>query len=158
MPPSKEKQRMKRLIHPTLLALAATGCMHSRAALIDPSREADKCEMIQTLMREPVPRQFLSQLMARRGDDRPSQVLVFVFRPEQALLERLFAGTPKCGDTHYKVVQDITKKGLVLFLQPEASGYSFDAQLSVPNELSLGSGAKGTLTRRDDRGWVASSF
>ena len=85
---------MKRLVLPALLALAATGsgCMRSRAALINPTEETGKCELVQVLMREHVPQQLLAGL-AVDGHDGPAQVLVFVRRPEQAMLERLFAAT-----------------------------------------------------------------
>jgi hypothetical protein len=149
---------MKELVLPALalIALAAPDCLLSREELINPSEEAGKCEMVQTVMREPVPQRLLSGLMAEGYDT--AQVLVFVLRPEQGQLERLFAGTPTCRGVNYKVVDDITMKAIVLFLQPQANGYIFDAQLSTPNELSLGTEAKGKLSKRDDGGWVASSL
>ncbi len=148
---------MKRSVLAALLTLAIPNCMLSREALINPSEEAGKCEMVQTVMREPLPQRLLSRLMAE-GYGGPSQVIVFVLRPEQGQLERLFAGTPTCRGVNYKVVDDLTMKAIVLFLQPQANGYIFDAQLSTPNELSLGTEAKGRLSRRDDGGWVASSL
>ncbi|QRO01139.1 hypothetical protein JRI60_19935 [Archangium violaceum] len=147
---------MKRLVPPALIALAATGCMHSPEALINPTEEAGKCELVQTLMRERVSQGLLSELSAQ-GSDGPAQVLVFVRRPEQGMLERLFQGDPTCGGPNYRAVQDITMKAVVLFLQPRGNGYIYDAQLAAPNELSLGGEAKGAVSR-DGGGWVASGL
>ncbi|MCY1079737.1 hypothetical protein [Archangium lansingense] len=149
---------MKRLVLPALLALAATGCMRSRASLIKPDEEASKCELVQTLMREPVTQQLLSGLMAD-GREGPSQVLVFVRRPEESMLERLFAGEdPSCGGPHYKVVQQITTDAVVLFLQPRVGGYVYDVQRVAPDELSLGGEAKGAVMKSEAGTWVSSSI
>ncbi|MFY0566107.1 hypothetical protein ACN28E_20000 [Archangium lansingense] len=149
---------MKRLVLPALLALAATGCMRSRASLIKPDEEASKCELVQTLMREPVTQQLLSGLMAD-GREGPSQVLVFVRRPEESMLERLFAGEdPSCGGPHYKVVQQITTDAVVLFLQPRVGGYVYDVQRAAPDELSLGGEAKGAVMKSEAGTWVSSSI
>lgn len=148
---------MKRLVLPALFALTATGCMHSAEARIEPAEEAGKCELVQTLMRERVPQQLLSELMAD-GNDGPSQVLVFVRRPEEAMLERLFVGgEPECGGPNYKVVQAITREAVVFFLQPRENGYIYDAQRVAPDELSLGGEAKGAVTKSEG-GWVSSSI
>ncbi len=148
---------MKRLVPTALLVLAATGCMHSRESLIKPDEEAGKCELVQTIMREQVPQQLLSGLDAE-GRDGPSQVLVFVRRPEEALLERLFAGEPSCAGSNYKVVQQSTTNAVVLFLQPHGDGYLYDALRAAQNELTLGGEAKGSVIKRDGGGWAASSI
>jgi hypothetical protein len=147
---------MKRLVLPALFALAATGCMRSRASLVDPQEEAGKCELVQTLMREPAPQQYLANLAAA-GRDGPAQVLVFLRRPEQNLLERLFAGEPNCGGYNYNVVQESTTESLVLFLQPQGDGYAFDVQSAAPDELALGGTPQGMVSKRDGGGWAASS-
>ena len=149
---------MKRLVLSALLALAATGCMRSRVALVNPAEEAGKCELVQTLMRQPLPRQYLAQLAAT-GRDVPAQVLVYVRRPEQSLLERLFEGeTTTCGGNDFSVVQQSTTQALVVFLQPLGNGYTFDVQQVAPDELSLGGEPKGTVTKSDGGGWVASGI
>ncbi len=149
---------MKRLVLPALLALAATGCMRSRASLIRPDEEATKCELVQTLMREQVPQELLAGL-AVDGRDAPSQVLVFVRRPEEAMLERLFAGDePTCGGPNYKVVQNITSDAVVLYLQPRVGGYIYDAQRAAPDQLSLGGEAKGAVMKSEGGAWVSSSI
>ncbi|WP_146209738.1 hypothetical protein [Vitiosangium sp. GDMCC 1.1324] len=149
---------MKRLLLLALLALAAPGCMRSRASLIKPEEEANKCELVRALMRERVPQQILSGLSAD-GHDGLSQVLVFLRRPEQAMLERLFAADePSCGGTNYKVVQQITTEAVVLFLQPRGTGYIYDAQRATPDALSLGGEAKGAMTKDDGGAWVSSSI
>ncbi len=149
---------MKRLVLPALLALAAPGCMHSRASLIKPDEEASKCELVQTLMREQVPQELLASIAAD-GRDGPSQVLVFVRRPEEAMLERLFAGDePKCGGLNYQVVQSSTTDAVVLFLQPRVGGYIYDAVRAAPDELSLGGEAKGAVMKSEGGAWVSSSI
>ena len=149
---------MKSLVLPALLALAATGCMHSRASLVSPEEEAGKCELVQTLMRQPLPQAYLAQL-ASAGHDEPAQVLVYVRRPEQSLLERLFEGEETtCGGLGYNVVQQSTTQALVLFLQPRGNGYTFDVQHAAPDQLSLGGEPKGLVTKGDGGGWVASGL
>ncbi|HEX8822000.1 MAG TPA: hypothetical protein VF794_18890 [Archangium sp.] len=149
---------MKSLVLPTLLALAATGCMHSRERLANPAEEAGKCELVQTLMRQPLPQAYLAQLAAG-GRDEPAQVLVYVRRPEQSLLERLFEGEETtCGGLGYNVVQQSTTRALVVFLQPTGNGYTFDVQRAAPDELSLGGEPKGVVTKSDGGGWAASSL
>jgi hypothetical protein len=148
---------MKRLVLPALIALAAAGCVRSSEVLVNPSEEAGKCELVQTLMRERVSQGLLSELAAQ-GSEGPAQVLVFVRRPDQAMLERLFQGDPTCGGPNYKAVQDITMKAVVVFLQPQANGYVFDAQLAAPNELSLGGEPKGAVMKREGGGWVTSGL
>lgn len=149
---------MKRLALPALLALAATGCMHSPAALINPQVESGKCSLVQTLMRERLPQRILSEIAAD-GHDGPAQVLVFVRRPQEAMLERLFAGEPTCGGTNYKVVQQSTTEAVVLLLEPQkGGGYAFDAQRAAPDALALEGTLHGTVTQVDGGGWAASSL
>lgn len=148
---------MKRLMLSALFALAATGCMRSSAALVDSQEEASKCELVQTLMRESTPRQYLSQLEAR-GHGGPVQVLVFLRVHEQYyLLERFFEGEPKCGGDNYNVVRESTTEALVLFLQPRGDGYTFEVQSAAPDELTLSGTPQGTVTKRDGGSWAASS-
>ncbi len=149
---------MKRLVLPALLALAATGCMRSGASLIRPDEEAAKCELVQALMREQLPQELLAGL-AVDGRDAPSQVLVFVRRPEEAMLERLFVGDePSCGGPNYNVVQSSTTDAVVLFLQPREGGYIYDAQRAAPDQLSLGGEAKGAVMKSSGGAWVSSGI
>ncbi|ATB38106.1 hypothetical protein CYFUS_003532 [Cystobacter fuscus] len=148
---------MKRLVLPALLALASPGCMHAPApAPAAPENEATKCELVQTLVREQLPQQILSGLEAD-GHDGPTQVLVFVQDADENVLERLFSGEPSCGGPNFKVVREITREALVLFLQRQGEGYVYDAQRAGPNRMSLGGKAKGAVMKRSGV-WAASSI
>ncbi|ATB32530.1 hypothetical protein [Melittangium boletus] len=147
---------MKRLVLPALLALASTGCMHAQAPLVPEPDEAGKCELIQTLMREQLPQRLLQGLV-EDGHSSPTQVLVFVRKPDDAVLERLFAGDPSCEGPAFKVVREITGESLVLFLQPQGDGYVYDAQRASPERMSLGGEAKGAVRKREGV-WAASSI
>ncbi len=146
---------MKRLSLPALLALAATGCTHA----IPPAppsavEEGAKCELVQTLMRERVPQQLLASLA--NGENTAAQVVVFVRREGEDVLERLFAGEPTCAGPQYKVVQDGTREAVVLFLQPKGTGYVYAAQRAAPGELVLGGEPRGSVNKNDGGGWIAS--
>ena len=149
---------MKRLVLPALLALASTGCSHAPvpAATAPKHDEAGKCELVQALMRERVPQRLLGD-MTEEGQSTPAQVLVFVRQPDEAVLERFFAGDPACAGPGFKVVRDITRETLVLFLQPQGEGYVYDAQRAGPDRMSLGGEAKGAVQKREGV-WAASSI
>jgi hypothetical protein len=86
------------------------------------------------------------------------QVLVFVRKPEQGLLERFFAGeSPECGTAEFRVVRELGKQGLVLYLQETRDGYAYDAQRAGPEELSMGGTPQGLVRRSGGGGWVAVS-
>ncbi|MET0402737.1 MAG: hypothetical protein ABW123_10055 [Cystobacter sp.] len=148
---------MKRLALPALLALAVTGCQHARAPVSEVAREDDagKCALVQTLVREQLPRDILSGLES--DHDGPSQVLVFVRGEDEAVLERLFSGDPSCRGSNFKVVQEITREALVLFLERQGAGFVYDAQRAAPDRMSLGGKARGTVTKRSGV-WAASSI
>jgi hypothetical protein len=148
---------MKRLVLPALLALAFTGCMHAQAPVAAAREdETGKCDLVQTLVREQLPQQILSGLVAD-GHDGPTQVLVFVRGSDENVLERLFSGDPSCGGPNFKVVREITREALVLFLQRQGDGYVYDAQRAGPNRMSLGGPAKGAVMKREGV-WAASSI
>ena len=147
---------MKRLLLPAVLALAATsGCTHV-IPNAEPSEgvETAKCALVQTLMRERIPQQLLESV--NRGEDVAAQVVVYLHRPEEEVLERLFTGEPSCEGPHYKVVRESTRDAVVLFLQPKGKGYVYSAQRAAPGQLALGGAVKGSVEPRDDGGWVAS--
>ena len=151
---------MKRLVLPALLALAATGCMHAlppeTAATATPEAESGKCALVQTLVREQEPQRILSGLEAD-GHDGPTQVLVFVRGPDEDVLERLFSGDPACGGANFKVVREITREAMIIFLQRQGEGFVYDAQRAGPNRMSLGGPAKGAVKKREGI-WAASSI
>jgi hypothetical protein len=147
---------MKRLVLPALLALASPGCSHAPAPLAPVQDEAGKCDLVQALMREQLPQRLLGD-MTEEGHSTPAQVLVFVRQPDEAVLERFFTGDPACGGPDFKVVRDITRETLVLFLQPQGEGYVYDAQRAAPDRMSLGGEAKGAVRKREGV-WAASSI
>ena len=119
-------------------------------------RDRSKCELIQTLMRERAPQQLLQKL-AEDGHSTPSQVVVFMRQPDEAVLERFFAGDPSCQGSAFKVVHDLTGEGVVLFLRGQADGYVYDAQRASADRMSLGGDAKGAVRKREGV-WAASSI
>ncbi len=142
---------------PALLTLAAAGCVRAPPSAVRTQEESAKCELVRTLMQEPLPRRYLSQLEAE-GKEGPAPVLVFLRDPEEGLLERLFVGEPTCEGNGYRVVQHILTDSVVLYLQPTGdTDYAFDVQRSNPTGLALGGEPKGTVRRRGE-GWVASSL
>jgi hypothetical protein len=139
-----------------LLALVAAGCVRAPPAVVRSQDESVKCELVRTLMREPLPQQYLAQLAAE-GHEGLAPVLVFIHRPEEGLLERLFAGEPTCGDEGFRVVQQILKNSVVLYLQPQGEGYAYDVRRSELEGLALGGTPRGAV-RREGGSWVASSL
>lgn len=150
---------MKRLLLSAVLALAATGC--SQSSVVRPavserfSQENDKCTLVQTLMHERVPQQLLAGV-SHAEDSSAAQVVVYLHRPEDAVLERLFVGEPRCEGPGYSVVQESTREAVVLFLQPRGTGFVYSAQRAAPGQLALGGESKGSVNQRDDGAWVAS--
>jgi hypothetical protein len=148
---------MNRLALATALGLAIAGCAHSVPVAQRLQQEEEKCALVQTLLREPVPAQRLAQVVSE-GQEMPVPVMVFVRKPEEGLLERLFVGdSPECGAAEFRVVRQLGRKGLVLYLQETQDGYSYDAQRVGPEELSMGGTPQGVIRRNGGGGWVASS-
>jgi hypothetical protein len=155
--PSQRNRRMNRLALATMLGLAIAGCAHSVPAAQRLQEEEQKCALVQTLLREPAPAQLMAEL-ATEGREPPVPVVVFVRKPEQGLLERLIAGeSPECGDTGFRVVRQLGREGLVLYLQETPDGYSYDARRAGPEELSMGGTPQGAIRRNGEGGWAASS-
>lgn len=148
---------MNRLALATTLGLAVVGCSHTQPAAQRLQEEGARCELIQTLLREPVPAQHVSDLVAQ-GRDMPVPVAVFVRKPEEGLLERFFEGDGStCADTHFRVVRQLDSKGLVLYLQETPEGYAYDARRAGPEELSMGGEPQGMVRRRAQGGWAAAT-
>jgi hypothetical protein len=148
---------MKRLVFPILLVLASAGCLHARAPVAEVAREDDaaRCALVQTLVREQLPRDILSGLESEH--DGPAQVLVFVRGEDESVLKRFFPGDPSCRGSNFKVVQDISREALVLFLERQGEGYVYDAQRAAPDRMTLGGKARGSVTKREGV-WAASSI
>lgn len=148
---------MNRLALATVLGLAIAGCGHAVPVAQRLQEEEEKCALVETLLREPVPARRLAEF-ASDGQEPPVPVVVFVRKPEQGLLERYFAGeSPECGAPEFRVVRQLGRQGLVLYLQETQDGYLYDAQRAGPEELSMGGTPQGVIRRNGGGGWVAVS-
>jgi hypothetical protein len=148
---------MNRLALATTLGLAIAGCAHSVPVAQRLQQEEEKCTLVQTLLREPVPAQRLAEFVTE-GQEPPVPVVVFVRKPEEGLLERFFAGeSPECGANEFQVVRQLGREGLVLYLHETQEGYSYDAQRAGPEELSMAGSPQGMIRRNGGGGWVAIS-
>lgn len=134
---------MKRLLAPLLALLGLGACIHTPPAAEVEAEASARCDLVRAVLREPLPSRQLEQLAAEDGGG-PASVLVFV-RQEQGVLERLFADEPECGDERFRVVQEPSRKALVLLLAPEGLGYSYATRLAGPEGLPV----QGT-----PQGWV----
>ncbi|MDY7229975.1 hypothetical protein [Hyalangium rubrum] len=150
---------MNRLSLAAVLGLAVAGCAHS---VTSPTQqplqtEAARCELVHTLMREPIVSQRLME-MATEGRELPLPVAVFLRDPEQGLLERLFDNdAATCGDAQFRVVRELTREGLVLYLQETPEGYAYDARRAGPEALSMGGEPQGVVRRNGQGGWATAT-
>lgn len=148
---------MNRFALATTLGLALAGCAHSVPVAQRLQQEEEKCTLVQTLLREPVPAQRMAEFVSD-GQEPPVPVVVFVRKPEQGLLERFFAGeSPECGAAEFRVVRQLGRQGLVLYLRETQDGYSYDAQRAGPEELSMEGTPQGVIRRNGGGGWVIAS-
>ncbi|QSQ24966.1 hypothetical protein JY651_08520 [Pyxidicoccus parkwayensis] len=136
--------------------LGSAGCAHTPArVVVTHESEAEKCQLVQSVLKEPEPSQLLQEV-ASEGREEPAPVVVYIRRPEQSLLERFFVGDePLCGDGTFKVVQDNVLDAVVVYLQEVQDGYAYDAHRAGPQELSMEGKPQG-LVKRDGPAWVAS--
>ena len=134
--------------------LGSTGCAHKERMAVRREAETEKCQLIQSVLKEPTPAQLVREL-ASEGREEPTPVVVFVRRPEESMLERFFAGDePVCGDATFKVVQENVLDAVVVYLQEVQDGYAYDARRAGPEELSLEGTPQGRVTRNGPA-WVA---
>jgi hypothetical protein len=147
---------MKPLLLSVLSCLVISGCGFARRVSGNPVEEAGKCELVQALLHEPLPARYVAEL-TEEIPSAPAPVLVFVSRPEQGMLERLFVGEPSCGDDTFQVEQEGLSESGVFFLRPVVGGYAFDVQRLGPDELSLGGAPKG-MVRHEGGSWVTRSL
>ncbi|QDE91480.1 hypothetical protein BHS06_22270 [Myxococcus xanthus] len=134
--------------------LGSTGCAHQARLAERQGVEAEKCELVHRLLQEPVPSQVVREVVAA-GRDEPAPVVVYVRRPEEAMLERFFSGdAPSCGDATFKVVQENVLDAVVVYLQEVQGGYAYDARRASHDELSLEGKPQGLLKRKGPE-WVA---
>jgi len=148
---------MNRLTLSTTLGLALVGCAHSVPGAQRLQQEEEKCALLQMVLREPQPTQEMAAF-ASEGREPPVPVMVFVRKPDEGLLERFFVGeSPECGDDQFRVVRQLGRQGLVVYLQENESGYSYDARRAGPEELSMAGTPQGVVRRNAGGGWVAAS-
>ncbi len=148
---------MNRLALAPVLGLALVGCAHSTSSPQPRQTEEARCELVHTLLREPSVTQRLTE-MTNEGRELPVPVVVFVRKPEEGLLERFFDGdSPSCGDEQFRVVRQLSREGLVLYLQDAPEGYTYDARRAGPEDLSMAGAPQGFVRRNAQGGWVAAS-
>jgi hypothetical protein len=148
---------MNRLALSTTLGLALVGCAHSVPVAQQLQEEEEKCALVRMVLHEPVPTQEMAAF-ATEGREPPVPVMVFVRKPEEGLFERFFVGeSPECGDEEFRVVRQLGRQGLVLYLQETGRGYAYDARRAGPEELSMGGAPQGVVRRNAGGGWVAAS-
>ena len=148
---------MKRLAITVTLGLTAVGCVHTVPLAQRVKAEEGKCELVRTLLREPVPSQLVSQFHPEGYTGEPAPVVVYVRRPAESTLERFFEGAaPDCADTTFRVVQEAAVDAVVVYLEAVADGYTYDAQRSNPQELAVVGKPQGTVKRRGT-GWASAS-
>ncbi|WP_426753161.1 hypothetical protein [Myxococcus sp. Y35] len=137
-----------------LAMLSGAGCAHRARLAERQGVEVEKCELVHRLLQEPAPARVVREVVAA-GRDEPAPVVVYVRRPEQAMLERFFSGdAPSCGDATFKVVQENVLDAVVVYLQEVQDGYAYDARRASHDELSLEGKPQGMLKRRG-LDWVA---
>lgn len=148
---------MNRLVLATTLGLGLVGCAHSLSSEQKSQQEDAKCELVRTLLSEPVPAQRITEFTTE-GRELPVPVAVFLRKPEQGVFERFFeSDSPDCGDTQFHVVRQLGRQGVVLYLQETQDGYTYDARRAGPEELSMGGTPQGTVRRKAQGGWAVAS-
>ncbi len=134
--------------------LGSTGCAHKERLAVKREAEAEKCQLVQSVLKEPTPSQLVKEI-ASEGREEPTPVVVYVRRPEESMLERFFEGDePLCGDGTFQVVQENVLDAVVVYLQEVQDGYAYDARRAGPEELSLEGTPQGQV-KRQGPAWVA---
>ncbi|XXF80553.1 hypothetical protein P2318_12610 [Myxococcaceae bacterium GXIMD 01537] len=145
---------MRRIAFTVTLGLAAVGCVRTLPFTQRVQVEQGKCDLVRTLMREPVPSRLVSEFHGDTERGEPAPVMVYLRRPQESALERFFDGSPDCADTAFRVVQEATLDAVVVYLEAVSDGYSYDARRSNPEELTMAGVPQGTV-RRDGMSWVS---
>ncbi|MBZ4419985.1 hypothetical protein [Myxococcus sp. RHSTA-1-4] len=135
--------------------LGGAGCAHQPRVAEQRVEEVEKCQLVRSVLQEPEPARLVKEL-ASDGREEPAPVVVYVRRPEQAMLERFFADdAPLCGDATFKVVQENVLDAVVVYLQEVQDGYAYDAHRAGPQELSMEGKPQG-IVKRQGYSWVVS--
>ncbi|WP_223644999.1 hypothetical protein [Corallococcus sp. EGB] len=149
-----ELPRIRRALAAAGLGLLGTvGCAHSVPLAQRVEVEDEKCTLLQALMRQPAPAKAIQQFVAE-GKEEKAPVVVYVRRPEEGALERFFTGETRCTADTFKVVQENVMDAVVVYLQEVQGGYTYDAQRSSPEHLTMDGHPQGTV-RKDGAIWVA---
>jgi hypothetical protein len=139
-----------------MLGLALVACAHTEVASSPQQTEEARCELVQTLVREPVVTQRLTE-MASDGRELPVPVTVFLRNASEGRLERFFDDDPSCGNEQFRVVRQLAREGLVLYLEESSEGYAYDARRAGPEDLSMASSPQGFVRRTAEGSWAAAS-
>jgi hypothetical protein len=139
-----------------LAAALLAGCAHGpppggasgvREARVDAAR---RCELVRTLVQEPLPAQLLREVTPAAG---PAPVMVFVRR--DGLLERFLDEQAVCADARFAVQRESAAQALVLYLEPTPDGgYLYEARRSSADALVLEGRPTGRVSRSQE-GWVS---
>jgi hypothetical protein len=148
--------RPTRLIASAALAAALAGCAHGPppggASGVGSTRAeaARRCELVRTLVQEPVPAQLLREVSTAAG---PAPVMVFL--RQDGLLERFLGEQAVCADTRFVVQRESAAEALVLYLEPTADGgYTYEARRSSASALVLEGRPTGRVSP-SRAGWVS---
>jgi hypothetical protein len=140
----------------TLGLLGATGCVHTVPIAERRVAEAEKCQLVQSVLKEPTASKLVQELTSE-GREEPAPVVVYVRRPEEAMLERFFEGErPLCGDGTFQVVQENVLDAVVVYLHEVQDGYAYDVRRAGPEELSMEGTPQGAV-KRAGAAWVSSA-
>jgi hypothetical protein len=142
------------LLTAALLALA--GCAHAPSpgggggAGLARAQAQERCELVRTLVREPVPASLLEAVKPGTG---PAPVMVFL--RQEGLLERFFEDGAVCEDARFTVERESTEDALVLYLEPTPEGgFRYEARRSSPDALVLEGAPTGRVVHTES-GWVS---
>lgn len=148
--------RFHRMAWVTLGVLGATGCVHTVPVAERRVAEAEKCQLVQSVLKEPAPSKLVQEI-ASQGREEPAPVVVYVRRPEESMLERFFEDErPMCGDGTFQVVQENVLDAVVMYLQEVEGGYAYDVRRAGPEQLTMEGTPQGSV-KRAGTAWVSSA-
>ncbi|HET9449429.1 MAG TPA: hypothetical protein VFO83_01030 [Aggregicoccus sp.] len=143
------------LLASAALSAALAGCAHGPppggASGVDARADAARrCELVRTVVREPVPAQLLQEVTPAAG---PAPVMVFL--RQEGLLERFLDEQSGCADARFTVQRESAAEALVLYLEPTGDGgYAFEARRSSADALVLEGRPTGRVAP-SQAGWVS---
>ena len=139
-----------------VLAAALAGCAHApppggaSGVGLARAEAARRCDLVRTLVQEPVPAQLLREVTPTTG---PAPVMVFL--RQDGLLERFLPGEGMCTDGRFAVQRGASAQALVLYLEPTGDGgYRYEARRSSADALVLEGRPTGRVSPSHS-GWVS---